>query len=180
MTLSVNVSARTMGQPGFDDFVLEVVREHHLAPDSLKLELTETSLLPGGSAAQDTMRRLAAFGIQTGVDDFGTGYSALSYLHDLPVGFIKVDRAFVSRLDGSPQASAVVRSVVEPGPRARLPGDRRGRRDPPAGRHPARDGVRPRPGLAVRAPGSHDRAARRRPGADASLTATPARLRWGA
>ncbi|GAB3674338.1 putative bifunctional diguanylate cyclase/phosphodiesterase [Angustibacter aerolatus] len=113
MTLSVNVSARTMGQPGFDDFVLEVVREHHLAPDSLKLELTETSLLPGGSAAQDTMRRLASFGIQTGVDDFGTGYSALSYLHDLPVGFIKVDRAFVSRLDGSPQASAVVRSVVE-------------------------------------------------------------------
>ena len=59
------------------------------------------------------MRRLAEAGVQTGVDDFGTGYSALSYLHELPVGFIKVDRSFVGRLDGSSRPSAVVRSVVE-------------------------------------------------------------------
>jgi len=59
------------------------------------------------------MSRLAAAGIRTGIDDFGTGYSALAYLQELPVSFIKVDRAFVSRLDGSPRPSAVVRAIVQ-------------------------------------------------------------------
>jgi diguanylate cyclase (GGDEF)-like protein len=113
LPLSVNVSARTLGQPGFDGFVLDLLAEHSVPAAYLRLELTEMSLLPGGSAAQDAMCRLADAGVQTGVDDFGTGYSALSYLHELPVGFIKVDRSFVSRLDGSPQPSAVVRSVIE-------------------------------------------------------------------
>ncbi len=111
--VQVNVSARTLSQPGFDDFVVDLLHQHTVDHSELRLELTETSLVPGGSAAQDTMRRLAAVGIKTGVDDFGTGYSSLAYLQDLPVAFIKVDRTFVSRLDGSPRASAVVRAVVE-------------------------------------------------------------------
>ena len=59
------------------------------------------------------MHRLAAVGVRTGIDDFGTGYSALAYLQDLPVSFIKIDRAFVSRLDGSPRPSAIVRAIVQ-------------------------------------------------------------------
>jgi diguanylate cyclase (GGDEF)-like protein len=113
LTMQVNVSARTLEQPGFDEFVLEVLAAHGVGPTALRLELTETSLVPGGSPAQDAMRRLATVGIKTGIDDFGTGYSALAYLQELPVGFIKVDRSFVSRLDGSERPSAVVRAVVE-------------------------------------------------------------------
>jgi diguanylate cyclase (GGDEF)-like protein len=111
--VQVNVSARTLSQPGFGDFVVGLLDDHGVEPADLRLELTETSLVPGGSVAQDAMRRLAGIGVQTGVDDFGTGYSALAYLRDLPVAFIKVDRSFVSRLDGSPRPSAVVRAVVE-------------------------------------------------------------------
>jgi diguanylate cyclase (GGDEF)-like protein len=111
--VQVNVSARTLSQPGFDGFVVDLLHQHTIDHSELRLELTETSLVPGGSAAQDTMRRLAAVGIKTGVDDFGTGYSSLAYLQDLPVAFIKVDRTFVSRLDGSPRPSAVVRAVIE-------------------------------------------------------------------
>jgi EAL domain-containing protein (putative c-di-GMP-specific phosphodiesterase class I) len=113
LTMQVNVSARTLEQPGFDQFVVDVLAAHAVGPTALRLELTETSLVPGGSPAQDAMRRLAAMGIKTGIDDFGTGYSALAYLQELPVGFIKVDRSFVSRLDGSERPSAVVRAVVE-------------------------------------------------------------------
>ncbi|MGL5857268.1 MAG: putative bifunctional diguanylate cyclase/phosphodiesterase [Angustibacter sp.] len=111
--VQVNVSARTLSQPGFDDGILDLLAEHGLRPSELRLEITETSLVPGGSTAQDTLVRLAAAGIQAGVDDFGTGYSALAYLQDLPVSFIKVDRTFVGRLNGSTRASAVVRAVIE-------------------------------------------------------------------
>jgi diguanylate cyclase (GGDEF)-like protein len=113
LTMQVNVSARTLEQPGFDEFVLEVLDSHGVGPTALRLELTETSLVPGGSPAQDAMACLATMGIKTGIDDFGTGYSALAYLQDLPVGFIKVDRSFVCRLDGSERPSAVVRAVIE-------------------------------------------------------------------
>ncbi|MGN6610639.1 MAG: putative bifunctional diguanylate cyclase/phosphodiesterase [Angustibacter sp.] len=113
LTMQVNVSARTLEQPGFDEYVLDVLDSYGVGPTALRLELTETSLVPGGSPAQDAMRRLATTGIKTGIDDFGTGYSALAYLQELPVGFIKVDRSFVSRLDGSERPSAVVRAVVE-------------------------------------------------------------------
>jgi diguanylate cyclase (GGDEF)-like protein len=113
LRMQVNASALTLSQPDFHRYVLEVLRERDVDPSSLRIELTETSLLPGGSDVLDTMRRLAAEGVETGIDDFGTGYSTLAYLQDLPIGFIKIDRAFVSRLDGSPRPSAVVRAVVE-------------------------------------------------------------------
>jgi len=113
LTVQVNVSARTLGQPGFEARVHQLLEQHGVSPTALQLELTETSLVPGGSAAQDAMHRLATVGIRTGIDDFGTGYSALAYLQDLPVSFIKIDRAFVSRLDGSPRPSAIVRAIVQ-------------------------------------------------------------------
>ncbi|WP_460459329.1 putative bifunctional diguanylate cyclase/phosphodiesterase [Angustibacter peucedani] len=113
LMMQVNVSARTLSQPGFDGEVTRLLERHGVPSSALRLELTETSLVPGDSPAQDAMRALKAVGILTGVDDFGTGYSALSYLQDLPVGFIKVDRSFVKRLDGTSRPSAVVRAIVE-------------------------------------------------------------------
>ncbi|WP_426564940.1 putative bifunctional diguanylate cyclase/phosphodiesterase [Angustibacter sp. McL0619] len=113
LTVQVNVSARTLGLPGFEERVHELLAQYGVPPTSLQLELTETSLVPGGSPAQDAMSRLATVGIRTGIDDFGTGYSALAYLQDLPVSFIKIDRAFVSRLDGTSRPSAVVRAIVQ-------------------------------------------------------------------
>ncbi|MGL4174131.1 MAG: putative bifunctional diguanylate cyclase/phosphodiesterase [Actinomycetota bacterium] len=113
IVIQVNMSARTLSQPGIEEFVLSLITRYKIDPTHLRFELTETSLVPGGSAAQDTLVRLAAAGIRTGVDDFGTGYSALAYLHDMPVTFIKADRTFVSRLDGSAKANAVIRAVIE-------------------------------------------------------------------
>jgi len=110
---SVNVSARTLSQPGFDRFVLTVLDEHHIDPSRLLIELTEGSLVPGGSAAQDAMLRLAAAGIATVIDDFGTGYSSLAYLQQLPVSLVKIDRSFVSRLGSSVPATAIVRAVID-------------------------------------------------------------------
>ncbi len=111
--VQVNVSARTLSRAGFEAFVMNLLARHRVDPTDLRLELTEAALVPGGSPAQDTMRRLAGLGVRSGIDDFGTGYSSLAYLQELPVSFLKVDRMFVSRLDGSHRANAVVRAVIE-------------------------------------------------------------------
>jgi diguanylate cyclase (GGDEF)-like protein len=113
MCASVNVSARTLAQLDFDAFVLGVLAENGIDPSRLLIELTEGSLVPGGSAAQDAMVRLKSAGIATVIDDFGTGYSSLAYLQQLPVSLVKIDRSFVSRLGSSLPASAIVRAVID-------------------------------------------------------------------
>jgi diguanylate cyclase (GGDEF)-like protein len=110
---SVNVSARTLAQHDFAQFVLCVLDEHGIEPSRLLIELTEGSLVPGGSVAQDAMLRLQKAGIATVIDDFGTGYSSLAYLQQLPVSLVKIDRSFVSRLGSSVSASAIVRAVID-------------------------------------------------------------------
>jgi EAL domain-containing protein (putative c-di-GMP-specific phosphodiesterase class I) len=110
---SVNVSARTLAQNDFAPYVLSVLDEHHIEPSRLLIELTEGSLVPGGSVAQDAMLRLQQAGIATVIDDFGTGYSSLAYLQQLPVSLVKIDRSFVSRLGSSVPASAIVRAVID-------------------------------------------------------------------
>jgi diguanylate cyclase (GGDEF)-like protein len=113
ISASVNVSARTLAQLDFDRFVLDVLEEHHIDPSRLLIELTEGSLVPGGSVAQDAMVRLKRAGIATVIDDFGTGYSSLAYLQQLPVSLVKIDRSFVGRLGGSRSASAIVRAIID-------------------------------------------------------------------
>ncbi|HET8617265.1 MAG TPA: EAL domain-containing protein [Actinomycetales bacterium] len=113
MCVSVNVAARTLAQLDFAEYVLQVLDEHHIDPSRLLIELTESSLVPGGSVAQDAMVRLKQAGIATVIDDFGTGYSSLAYLQHLPVSLVKIDRSFVSRLGSSVPASAIVRAVID-------------------------------------------------------------------
>ncbi len=113
MAMQVNVSAKTLASAGFVDFILSALKTNQVPARELRLELTESTLVPMGSPAQRAMIALTENGIQCGIDDFGTGYSSLAYLQELPVSFLKVDRMFVARLDGSDRASAVARTIIE-------------------------------------------------------------------
>jgi diguanylate cyclase (GGDEF)-like protein/PAS domain S-box-containing protein len=79
--------------------------------DRLVLELTERALVESKAAAA-ALQELRACGVQLCVDDFGSGYSSLGLLHRLPVDGLKIDRSFVSDLETSAEARAVVRAVV--------------------------------------------------------------------
>jgi diguanylate cyclase (GGDEF)-like protein/PAS domain S-box-containing protein len=91
----VNLSARQFLDPRLLAEVEAAVREAGLPPGSLKLELTESTVMRDAQAAAALLRRLRALGIQIYLDDFGTGYSSLSHLHQLPLDGLKIDRSFV-------------------------------------------------------------------------------------
>jgi EAL domain-containing protein (putative c-di-GMP-specific phosphodiesterase class I) len=102
MTVSVNLSARELDEPGLVDSVRDVLVETGLDPAHLVLEITESLLLVDLPATVGILSALRALGVRLAIDDFGTGYSSLSYLENLPVDILKIDKSFVDRIGESP------------------------------------------------------------------------------
>jgi diguanylate cyclase (GGDEF)-like protein len=110
LRLSVNVSPRQLQQRDLTASVRQILKAHRLQPESLTLEITESSLMQESDAGQ--LHDLAALGVNLAIDDFGTGYSSLSYLSRLPINTLKIDRSFVSRLGQETESTAVVQTII--------------------------------------------------------------------
>ncbi len=112
LDLSVNVSARQLDDPGLLQRVRDGLRASGLPASSLTLEITETALMRDPDVTAARLKELKHLGVRIAIDDFGTGYSSLAYLRQFPVDTLKIDRAFVSGIARSPQARALIRTVV--------------------------------------------------------------------
>jgi len=110
IAISVNVSGLQLHQPEFVEQVRRNLKDTGLDPTCLTLELTE-SILVQHQRVEAILRELREIGVGIAIDDFGTGYSSLSYLQNFPATSIKVDRAFVSRLDEHGD-TGVARSIL--------------------------------------------------------------------
>jgi EAL domain-containing protein (putative c-di-GMP-specific phosphodiesterase class I) len=111
-SVAVNISGRQIPDPGLFEDIQSALSRSELPPTALMLELTESVLLTHTDQTLSVMHRLKAIGIGLALDDFGTGYSSLSYLQRLPIDVIKIDRAFVERLETDASASALTRAIV--------------------------------------------------------------------
>jgi diguanylate cyclase (GGDEF)-like protein/PAS domain S-box-containing protein len=113
--VNVNISGHDLCDPKFADFVRETLDECSLRPSCLTLEITESTLMQQLEMAGGTLVKLRELGVGLSVDDFGTGYSSLSYLSSLPISSLKIDRSFVSRLEGRADDAEIVRAVIQLG-----------------------------------------------------------------
>lgn len=98
LSISINIAASQFQQDGFSDSVLEALRVHQAPAERLEIEMTESLVMSDVETVVRRLNKLRAAGMRIAVDDFGTGYSSLSYLQDLPLDVLKIDRAFVTRL----------------------------------------------------------------------------------
>lgn len=115
LSMSVNLSARQLGDSDLVDIVSEALAQSGVPADQLWLEITETALMADVKAASVRLRELRSLGLHLAVDDFGTGYSSLTYLKRFPVEAIKVDRSFVSGLGIDSEDTTIVEAVVKLG-----------------------------------------------------------------
>lgn len=97
--VSVNFSSKQFTEVGLIPRIEKILQETGLAPQSLKLEITESAIMENAESTAAKLLEIKALGIQLGIDDFGTGYSSLSYLHRFPVDILKIDRSFVGAMD---------------------------------------------------------------------------------
>jgi EAL domain-containing protein (putative c-di-GMP-specific phosphodiesterase class I) len=112
VAVSVNLSARQVSHPDLVATVVHALESAGLAPELLRLEITETALMEEGSGGTATLRTLDGLGVRLSVDDFGTGYSSLMYLREYPIRVLKVDRYFVAGLGTNPEDEAIVQAVI--------------------------------------------------------------------
>ena len=112
LTVSVNLSAKQLRDPLLLESIDSVLAETRIDPTSLKLELTESVMLEQAEHVMALLQEIRARGVEVWLDDFGTGYSSLGYLHRFPVDGLKIDRTFVSPLDGWPQSATMVRTIL--------------------------------------------------------------------
>ncbi|WP_250001086.1 bifunctional diguanylate cyclase/phosphodiesterase [Actinoplanes sp. M2I2] len=115
--VSVNVSARSLLDPGFPAQVGEALRRHRAPAAHLVLEITESVAVSQERIVDEVLAELRDMGVQLSLDDFGTGYSSLAIVTRAPVDELKIDRSFVDDMIESPAAEAVVRGAVELGAR---------------------------------------------------------------
>ena len=119
--VSVNITAPCLVRPGFALGVAELLERHGVAPELLCLEITEEALVADPAAAAQVLAEIKATGVRVSIDDFGTGFSSLSYLRQLPIDEIKVDRSFVRALfprgTDEPADDVLVAAIIDLGHR---------------------------------------------------------------
>ena len=100
MYLAVNLSGRHLLDPAVVNDVWGALDTSGFDPRLLVLEITETVLLQDLVTAAAHLTTLRAGGVRVAVDDFGTGYTSIAHLRHLPVDILKIDRSFVTEIDG--------------------------------------------------------------------------------
>ncbi len=113
--VAVNLSPVQFANADLARLVHEVLLQTDLSPSRLELELTESTIIGDKARTLHILRQLKSLGVTIAIDDFGTGYSSLSTLREFPFDKIKLDRSFMTEVEHSQQAKAVVRAVLSLG-----------------------------------------------------------------
>ena len=112
LTIAVNITPKQFAQPDLAAQIGEILQQTGINPSCLDLEITETIAMADVSHSSVALAQLKALGARLSIDDFGTGYSSLSRLQRFPVDTLKIDRAFISRMDSDLETYEIVRIIV--------------------------------------------------------------------
>ena len=115
LTVNVNICPKHYTDPNLVKEVREALQQSGLAPQRLRLEITESALMNDTESVSKTLSEIRAMNVQLHMDDFGTGYSSLSYLNRFPINSLKIDQSFVGRLGLCEETWKIVQAIVNLG-----------------------------------------------------------------
>lgn len=111
LSVSVNISARELRKSDLVERLIEHVKEVHMPPSLVTLEVTETSTMDSFESAFECLNRLHDEGFKIALDDFGSGYSSMGYLSKLPLDLLKIDKSIIDNCDKSGKAFMILMAV---------------------------------------------------------------------
>jgi diguanylate cyclase (GGDEF)-like protein len=110
--VAVNIAAPNLLDAGFPETVARLLGETGVAPERLRLEVTEHAVMTDTERATAVLARIRQLGVHISIDDFGTGHSSLARLKHLPVNELKIDKGFVLQIEDDARDAAVVEAAV--------------------------------------------------------------------
>lgn len=114
-TMSINVSQAQFRHPHFLDMLGRALQDTQAPPAYVELEITESMAMEDPDVLIQLLEQLKQTGVSIAIDDFGTGFSSLSYLQQLKVDKLKIDRAFVTEITSSLRGSSIAEMVIQLG-----------------------------------------------------------------
>lgn len=111
--VAVNVSPHQLCDEHFIDNLRNSMREAGIEPSQLEIEITENALIVSLKEAISRLETLKSLGIRLALDDFGTGYSSLTYLQQLPVQTLKIDKSFIDSIRENGSQKTIIGTIVE-------------------------------------------------------------------
>ena len=112
LSVAVNLFAPSLADATLPDRIAQVLAMHQLPARLLTVEITEHFLLSNLERARAVVRDLRNIGLRISIDDFGSGYATMSYLQDLPINELKLDRQFIAPVLSNPRSAAIVQSIL--------------------------------------------------------------------
>jgi PAS domain S-box-containing protein len=113
LSLQINLSGRSVGDPRLTAEVERLIDTYRVNPERLTFEITETALIGNLSEARRFADRIRDLGCQLALDDFGSGYASFRYLRIFPIDLVKIDGEYVVDLVENPQDQVLVRALVQ-------------------------------------------------------------------
>lgn len=111
--VAINLWAPSLDEDALPDRIMAVLDARGMSASSLTIEITEDLLVADLAKARTVLNRLREFGIRVAIDDFGSGYASLTYLRELPIDDVKLDRLFIAPILHDDRAATIARSVIE-------------------------------------------------------------------
>lgn len=112
-TLHINVSRRTLSDPGLLEFVRQQLSATGIDPRRIVFEVTETAAIDDLNQASEFMRCMQELGFRFALDDFGVGFTGIGFLRQLPVQYLKIDGSFIRDLRNDPINQQLVKAIIE-------------------------------------------------------------------
>jgi len=111
--VAVNISGMHFKQHNFAEYIENKLNQWQVHGSLLEIELTESSIMDNTSSSIKKLAQLKALGVHTSIDDFGTGYSSMSYLKQLPIDKLKIDKSFIDALPDDQHNMAITTAIIE-------------------------------------------------------------------
>jgi EAL domain-containing protein (putative c-di-GMP-specific phosphodiesterase class I) len=111
--VAINLWATSLDQDTLPDRIMSVLDAHGMSARLLTVEITEELVVADFAKGRTVLNRLREAGIRVSIDDFGSGYSTLTYLRELPIDEVKLDRQLIAPILYDRRAATIARSVIE-------------------------------------------------------------------
>lgn len=113
LNVAINLSMWNLQDLELVEYLQSLIDKYSVEPSRITLEITETAMMVNHKRALHTLHRLHELGIVLSIDDFGTGYSSMTYLKQLPLGEVKIDKSFIKSMHRQPDDSSMVRAIID-------------------------------------------------------------------